>query len=192
MFTLLLSVWRFGSAAASNGTLVREDVPCVSSPIIDFVGNPPRTTGTRVEPASTCADNINLLITHADPDGGAFAAATQTAKDESIAAALRIDNPEKTTSTSVDCVSCHHASRALAGLKGNEFLVAADGDPNRFVPPAGMTTTFAFDRPDIRGNLAFRYGARAFGYFARSPSIVMRTVNESARVADKLERTYLP
>lgn len=125
----------------------------------------------RLEPRSTCADNANAVDFSA-PD-------TRSEPDQALSLS-RIDNPHRTTFNSVDCVSCHKATR-LATEAG---LPAKTADA--FVAPAGTTGAFQTGFFD-EGIDHFR----AFGWHddaSASVSLVRFTVNDSAAVAKRLSQ----
>jgi hypothetical protein len=204
MFTLNAGTWMFVGAENHGGQLVHVQAPCGAAVNPDSPdGDADRknnvalvgTTGvignfiTHVSPSSTCADNINLIVDSSGKDKppvfqGTFWKATDVLRDAAIQSALRIDNPKLNTLATVECVSCHHATRGLARAKGVAFLDAKDGNPNRFVPPAGVTSSYAADATDAQGP----YAVHAFGYLGLAVSYTQRLVNEASVSADQWNR----
>lgn len=93
--------------------------------------------------------------------------------------ALLIENPDKETPQTIDCASCHLASRAVsfASVTRNIDLSSFT---DRYVAPA----RFDMRRVDEVANDPF--AQRAFGYFHEKTALSQRTINESAVIADAL------
>jgi len=102
-----------------------------------------------------------------------------------------IENPDRSSTDDVDCVSCHLATqtRLYAARNGVRFTGLAQS----FQAPAGQPTELLLV-PELRGNLGatINFGWHSqhdgLGLQIRVPSISQRTVNESAAVADYLGR----
>ena len=95
-------------------------------------------------------------------------------------AALLIENPDKETPQTIDCASCHLASRAVSfAAKTRNLDLSSFAD--RYVPPS---TRFDLSRVDQVENDPF--AQRAFGYFHAKSALSQRTINESAAIADAL------
>ena len=192
MVTLNAGEWRFGAGAvAPDGHVAQVPVPCSTTPTISMRG----TTGSignflaSVEPAATCADNVNEIIDSSGRNDAPFLqgsffklSADQQATD--IDLALRVINPGLNRVATTDCVACHTASRALARVKDNAFLNLDDGNPNRFVPSRFTTTKYATSPIDAIGP----YNVRAFGYQDREVAYAQVTVNLSALAADAINQ----
>jgi len=192
MVTLNAGEWRFGAGTVgTDGAVVQVPVPCSTTPTISMRG----TTGSignflaSVEPAATCADNVNEII---DSNGkndapflqGSFFKLSTEQQATDIDLALRVINPGLNRVGTTDCVACHAASRALARVKDNAFLNLDDGNPNRFVPPRFTTTKYATSGIDAIGP----YNVRAFGYQGRDVAYAQVTVNLSALAADAINQ----
>ena len=107
----------------------------------------------------------------------------QLADDLSLARAtkeaLLIENPDKETPQTIDCASCHLASRAVSfAAKTRNIDLSSFAD--RYVAPA----RFDVRRVDEVENDPF--AQRAFGYFHAKSALSQRTINESAQIADVL------
>lgn len=119
--------------------------------------------------------------------------------EEIINAALRIENPDLHTQGSTDCVSCHTATTARVAtqermMAANPALASNPGFfldrarfPGLFAAPAGSDTR----RDDTISNLGALTNLRMFGFFHRTASVSQRTINETAAVADFLNRNIL-
>lgn len=93
--------------------------------------------------------------------------------------ALLIENPEKETPQTIDCASCHVASRALT-VAAKQRNIDLTSFADRYVAPA----RFDVRRVDTVVNNPF--AQRAFGYFGADTALSQRTINESAAIADAL------
>ena len=91
---------------------------------------------------------------------------------------LHIDNPRRSNPGTVDCASCHLAGPGAQWLKLNfPQLVANTG----FLSKRDLTNSTINSLKPRR--------MRAFGYFYDEPLISQRTINESAEVADSLDKS---
>jgi hypothetical protein len=188
MLTLNAGLWRFARGDHSPTGLTQAQVPFSSEKTIGFHG----TTGVignfelDVAPPATGADNVNDIVQTGGAANPAFKGPffrLPAAKQEAaVNAALRIENPTMHAPGTLDCVSCHQASRSLRRFKGAPFLDAKDGNPNRYVPPSGVTATFSGDRD------GGEYNVHAFGYLGRDVAITQGVINSTAEVIRQLRR----
>jgi hypothetical protein len=188
MLTLNGGTWRFAVNLNIEGTLTPIPAPCSPEPTIALVTSSGSLGNlvSAVQPAATCADNVNRIVdSNHRGEGrraGSFFRLPAAERAAAIDASLRIVNPKVHGLLTTDCVSCHVASRALARVKDRAFVAALDGNPNRFVPAAGLTTTYATDLADAAG----AYNVRAFGFQGRKVAYTQATVNASAFVAEQV------
>lgn len=190
MYTLNAGEWRFAAGAVVDGTVQQVPVPCSTTPTISMKG----TTGVignfmdAVAPAATCADNVNQIIDSNEKGGGikagSFYKLPADVQAHDVDLALRVLNPHLNRVGTTDCVSCHTAARALARVEDLSFPNLDDGNPNRFIPPAGTTTRYATSAIDAMGP----YNVRAFGYQGRDVAYAQVTVNLSALAADAINQ----
>jgi hypothetical protein len=167
-------VWRFAKASFVDGHLMRAPIPGGTGDAIQF-------DVVKISPPAVGADNLNAMI---DSLGAkeSFFELGEDVQARAVDAAVRISNPAFHTPQTVDCVSCHQASRALARVavvKGDAFRKALAENPNRFVAPAGVTAV-PLD-PGIPGDTII--DAHAFGYRGSTVAIIDATVHDSAKVA---------
>ena len=177
--------WRFKGVTVSGGVL---------TPIV-IDGLPDDATGQTngadnlgvfdISPASATATQLQAALAGTFiPDGGVGGGTVelQAPVGEIVAAlqlSLDIDNPERGFDPeSLDCVTCHVASRARVRAAGLGFpsdeLVAFTNPRDLSVveEPAGDSAPMAM---------------RMFGYDLTVPVLNQRVVNESAAVADAIE-----
>jgi len=94
---------------------------------------------------------------------------------------LRIENPTKFNSGTVDCVSCHVAGHTLKYVE-NYSGISTENDINRFNIPESVNGKL------MDQTQSFPKSLRAFGYFLDLRAISQRTVNDSAVVVDFLNK----
>jgi hypothetical protein len=185
--------WRFANGVFQNGAFVQPPLPCT---------DPARTSmsvfGTgffnSINAPALCGDLLNEMVD--SHPGGKFLLKTPEEQQPAIDAQLRADNPDSAAFGDARCLECHVGQRALARVKGPSFIEPGfDQNPNRFVPPEGVTTTFRSGRldpnspvPDSPIDAAGPYEVRAFGYLSGTPSYTVRALNETALVASSLTK----
>ncbi len=99
--------------------------------------------------------------------------------DRALTAALRVEHPDRSSPRTVDCASCHVASRARRHAEAfHQQDNSAHADA--FQAPA----RFDLRRVDAAGDDP--RALRAFGYFGAKSALSQRTINESAAVAQAL------
>jgi hypothetical protein len=96
------------------------------------------------------------------------------------ASALKIENPHLSSPQTIDCASCHIASRAKSNAQFRR-MVDESGFAEYF------THHLTLRREDAAANNPF--ALRAFGYFKNQSAISQRTINESALIAEQLSQS---
>jgi hypothetical protein len=124
--------------------------------------------------STSSADNIEILAS-ADEATAATPAARQAAFD----AALRVENPNKNSPNTIDCLTCHMAEPARVLVGEPMFGMTPLGDANAFaadpsIPSADLATTPTLIDTDGGLNI------HAFSYRGASAMINQRVVNETA------------
>jgi hypothetical protein len=131
-------------------------------------------------PESSASDNMQLL-----GDDVRARAADMAMQQAAFDAALRIENPSFHSPNTIDCASCHLSGPAVQ-VGANVGLTTA-GNPNvfalasAFVSSADMAQTTPPDTPPVTINV------HMFSYLDTTPSIAMRTINETAAIVDYLD-----
>lgn len=101
--------------------------------------------------------------------------------ERAVTAALRIEHPAKSNPRTMDCGSCHTASRSLRNArKERPFELGSFED--RYV----ANPRFDLSRVDGAGDDP--RALRAFGYFGAKSALSQRTINESAEIAEALSK----
>jgi hypothetical protein len=89
----------------------------------------------------------------------------------------------------MDCVSCHTSTQREVDLS---IPASIPGGPKRFISPAGITGYAKNPFVSSSGSLQnSNWNLRNFGYFFGQPTMSNRAVNETAAVADYVNRKIL-
>lgn len=100
-----------------------------------------------------------------------------------VRAAFRVENPKNFNPENMDCVSCHVAQPAIQWVLNKR--------PELKVDQLWSHEIYANAKYNL-GNMSPEvwntHQIRAFGYFGRNVAISQRTINESAEVADLINR----
>lgn len=169
--------WRFGAFDVVNGALVADPIPRLSTLTqqgVQEFGNTEFRSG-QLQPAAS-GDDLVVLLSESElrlTDTRTF--------ERGVTSALRIEHPARSNPKTVDCGSCHVASRALSNARLERPIDTA-------THPDAFTANPRFDlrRVDEVGDDP--RALRAFGYFGAKSALSQRTINESAEVAESLSR----
>lgn len=172
------NVWTFGAFNLERGALVADLIPRLTNQKVQGV----QQSGSAASPAgglipAPANDDLDTLLSKRDT-----ALADARTLERAVRQALIIEHPDRSSPQTIDCGSCHVASRALSFATAQRGLDTT-GWAERFVSPASR---FNLSRVDGVGNDPF--AQRAFGYLGRKSALSQRTINESAVVADALSR----
>lgn len=169
--------WSFGAFDVRDGALADDTIPRLDALQVQGVqefGNDAFRNGD-LQPAAP-GDQLVTLLSESE-----LRLTDERTLQRAITSALRIENPHLESPKTIDCGSCHVASRALSNAKA-ERQVDTSGYAEQF------TTEGRFDlsRVDTVGNDP--RALRAFGYFGAQSALSQRTINESAVIAAQLTR----
>ena len=143
----------------------------------DAFADPLAFSGSVSPAVAGAPENLSPLY-----DSQAALAAGEDALWPLYEAILRIENPERHSPESVDCVSCHVAQPARLWLDRNTAL-GSQPSAERYASAFDLTVPQPID--DTTSAL------RAFGWFGSRPAITARVANESAAVASYLNERVL-
>jgi hypothetical protein len=170
------TAWRFGAFDVQGGALVAAEIP--------------RTNGLKVqgfqEFGSESFRNGQLLPSVAGDDLDVLLSESQLrltdtrTLDRALGSALTIEHPAKSSPKTIDCASCHVASRAKSNAEAQRS-VDESTLPDVFTSPAPR-----FDLHRTDGAKNDPRALRAFGYFGGLTALSQRTINESAVIAEAL------
>jgi hypothetical protein len=168
--------WTFRSFERRAGALTARAIPFVGN----GASNQQMVAGSSATSSNLVYESHAFMFTSSDPDNvQAILGAERTEvgmtpdMQRAFAAALRVENPEVHTAETTSCGNCHLAEGASRVGKG--YRLSAPGE---------FTHARSLARIDERTSVT---NLHAFGYLGRQVSIMQRTANESALVADQVE-----
>lgn len=168
--------WVFRAFDLKNGALVPDPIPrtpMLASQAFTEFGTAPKREG-ELAPAPVGDDMTELLSSN----GLVFL--DDFTLNAALESALHVEHPDQSSPRTIDCGSCHVASRARENAEAVRMKTTV-GHPGRFTAPG-----FSLARTDEAANDP--RAMRAFGYFGRRTALSQRTINESAHVARALSR----
>ena len=171
------TAWRFGALNVSSGSLVADTIPRLTNITqqgVQEFGNTDFRSG-ELQPAAS-GDDLVVLLSESE-----MRLTDQRTLDRAVTSALRIENPARSNPKTVDCASCHVASRALHNAR-MERTIDTSTHADQYVG----NPRFDLRRVDAAGDDP--RAMRAFGYFGDKSALSQRTINESANVAEALSR----
>lgn len=169
--------WRFGALNLVGGTLVADPIPRLSNLTqqgVQEFGNTEFRSG-QLQPAAS-GDDLSVLLSESE-----MRLTDTRTLDRAVTSALRIEHPARSNPLTVDCGSCHVASRALHNARMERTI-----DTSAHVDAYVGNPRFDLRRVDAAGDDP--RAMRAFGYFGAQSAFSQRTINESAEVAEALSR----
>jgi hypothetical protein len=177
-------VWVFAAAAPQDTRFNNIPLPLVNnSPFIELNLDQQDLRVNKFDPVPS--RGINLMGMFTDIGSPTFLASRSTLH--------LIDNPDKTHVGNVDCVSCHTTTQRLYFTAETNILGRitklfgfTPSDPNRYSVPQGVT---GFVREKDSQRQLWHVGN--FRHFNGTPSVSVRTANESAAAADFLNKTVV-
>lgn len=169
------SAWQFGAFNVVGGALVDDLIPrlpMLKVQAFQELGTASFRNGALVPAAPN--DPLDTLLSER-----AMRLADRRTLEKALTSALRIEHPERSSPKTVDCASCHVASRARRNAETFHQLDST-GHADLYAAPG-----FDLARRDAVNDEP--RALRAFGYFGRDSAFSQRTINESAAVAQALE-----
>ena len=169
--------WRFGAFNVVGGALVTDTIPrlnALTQQGVQEFGNTDFRSG-QLQPAAS-GDELSVLLSESE-----LRLTDTRTLDRAVTSALRMEHPARSNPKTVDCGSCHVASRALRNARHERTI-----DTSTHVDSYVGNSRFDLRRLDGAGDDP--RAMRAFGYFADQSALSQRTINESAEVAEALSR----
>lgn len=169
--------WNFGALNLVNGALVADPIPRLTNLTrqgVQEFGNTDFRSG-QLQPAAS-GDQLSLLLSESE-----LRLTDTRTYDRAITSALQLEHPARTNPLTVDCASCHVASRALTNARRERSV-----DLSAHVDRYPGNPRFDLRRVDAVGDDP--RALRSFGYFGDQSALSQRTINESAEVAEALSR----
>jgi hypothetical protein len=167
--------WRFGAFDVVNGALKADAIPRLHGLTVQDVqefGTPEFRNGALVP--SPPGDDLDVLLSES-----AMRLADQRTLERALTSALRIEHPERESPRTIDCGSCHVASRARRHAETYRAVDTSTWDDAFHAAPR-------FDLRRVDGAGDDPAALRAFGYFGNQSALSQRTINESAVIAEVL------
>ncbi len=169
------TLWRFGAFNVERGVLQPDPIPRLPALVVQGVqefGTETFRNGSLLPAAPD--DRLDTLLSES-----ALRLADPRTVSSAITSALRLEHPERSSPKTVDCASCHVASRARSHAERSLQLDTSTH------PDAFTAEGFELRRADEAGDDP--KALRAFGYVGVKSAFSQRTINESAVVARALE-----
>jgi hypothetical protein len=170
------TAWRFGAFdVGAGGSMTAGEIPRLDGKTAQEVqefGTPEFRNGALLPSAPN--DDLDQLLADST-----MRLLDQRTLDKALDSALFVENPHASSPQTVDCASCHVASRARHHAEAFHG-VDGSGRAGAFVAPA------RFDARRVDGAGDDPHALRSFGYFGRLSALSQRTINESAAIAEAL------
>ena len=179
-FMTLINVnnrWAFGAFNRSGATLVADEIPRTKGKLLQGVveqGSGGTSRAGELVP-TIAGDELPTLLESLE-----LASADEGTLKRALTSALQIEHPERSSPRTIDCASCHVASRART-----------NAERVRKVTTTGWADAFNDARFDLRRVDEAKEdprALRAFGYFGKLSALSQRTINESAAIAAALSK----
>jgi hypothetical protein len=178
--------WKFGAYLRKDTTMMEDTIPRTAASQSSLKTEQQQTEDGSEQNRNTSFNPV-ALGANAQPDDLPTLLVNQDLEladdltvKRAVTEALHIENPDKETPQTIDCASCHAASRALTTAKTELSLDMSQYAADAYAAPA----RFNVSRVDGVGQNPF--AQRAFGYFGNLTAFSQRTINESAAIADAL------
>lgn len=170
-------VWRFGAFNLVAGVLVDDTIPRLGALKTQGVQDQGSVEFRATELLPTVAgDDLDVLLSESE-----LRLTDERTLNRALTSALMKEHPERSSPKTVDCASCHVATRARS-----------HAELSRHVDTKGWADHFQgeerFDLRRMDGAGDDPRALRAFGYFGNLTALSQRTINESAVVAATLSR----
>lgn len=169
--------WTFGAFNRMGASLVADEIPRTRGQKVQGVieqGFGQTTRAGELVP-SIAGDDLPTLLASIE-----LASADEGTLNRALVSALQIEHPERSSPRTIDCASCHVASRART-----------NAERVRRVTTTSWTDAFNDERFDLRRVDEAKEdprALRAFGYFGKLSAFSQRTINESAEIAAALSK----
>jgi hypothetical protein len=170
--------WRFGAFDVVDGALVAAAIPRIDGAIVQGVqefGNTEFRSGQLLP--SVSGDDLDVLLSESE-----MRLTDTRTLNQALTSALQIEHPARSSPKTIDCASCHVASRARHNAE-RQRQVDTSSWPDAFT----ADPRFDLRRVDAVGDDP--KALRSFGYLGPRSALSQRTINESAVIATALSRT---
>jgi hypothetical protein len=170
--------WEFsGVDIDTHGHTARINIPRVNADKQIFFSNPGdlKEFTAEIAPAPQGEEDLVDFLS-----GSGFK--KETTQWKAVRKAMEFENPQRFNTANLDCVSCHMAQGVRLWGEAHFNAWASDKE----VRKARFTSARNLEQSEKP--FAYTNRVRAFGYFFDEANISPRVINESAQVADALEK----
>jgi hypothetical protein len=169
------SLWRFGAFNVDGGALVADVVPRLGTHTTQGVQDfgTPAFRSTQLLP-TVSGDDLDVLLSESQ-----LRLTDERTLTRGLTSALQIEHPQRSSPRTIDCASCHVASRARTNAERRRMV-----DTSSWADAFTASARFDLRRTDGAGDDP--RALRSFGYFGPVSALSQRTINESAAVAAAL------
>lgn len=175
-------MWAFQGFSVKNGKLELLKIPRLdrsAQAFINFAVPSDHFERGQISPEPNSPDSVNQVIR----DSQRFQSGMEDILRKDLAGSLRIENPTVYNPENMDCVSCHVAQAAREWIGRNRADIGIDNIWN-----ANAYMNARYNLKNTSPILANTQVIRAFGYFGPDMAISQRIINESAEVADAVNK----
>lgn len=178
-------MWTFIGYSVNGDSLQSFEIPRLNGKkaqgFINLAMPPDRFSNGGISPFPRGEDILNTLVAGSD---------LLEPKDEDTIrrearAAFRIQNPQAFNPENMDCASCHVAQSATHWVLNNRPQLKVEQIWN-----SEIYRNTRYNLENQSPGVANTQVIRAFGYFGSEVAISQRVINESAEVADSLNKSY--
>jgi hypothetical protein len=167
--------WRFGAFDVVQGALQATEIPRLkglTAQNVQELGSADFRNGALIPAPS--GDHLDVLLSDST-----MRLADERTLRRALTSALRIEHPARESPKTIDCASCHVASRARRHAETYRNV-----DTSGWADAFAASPRFDLRRVDAVGDEPV--ALRAFGYFGDRSALSQRTINESAAIAEAL------
>jgi hypothetical protein len=178
------AMWLFGAFEFKNGELVTMTIPRLgkntAQSFVNVVTSGDVFSGGGIAGARAAGDDTlsNLVA-----ESQRVRTGNEDVIRKELSAAYKIENPKSYNPENMDCVSCHVAQTARLWVDRKRKDIATQDIASQF----GYLNP-AYNLANVSDEPWHTQQLRALGYHNKKVSIAQRAINESAEVADAINR----
>ncbi|WP_413559638.1 hypothetical protein [Bdellovibrio sp. HCB209] len=178
------AMWLFGAFEFKNGELITMTLPRLgkntAQSFVNVVTSGETFSGGGIAgPRANGEDTLTNLVAESQR----VRVKNEDLIRTELAAAYKIENPKHYNPENMDCVSCHVAQTARLWVDRKRTDIATQDIANQF----GYQNA-AYNMANVSEEPWHTQQLRALGYHNKKISIAQRAINESAEVADAINR----
>lgn len=178
-------MWAFAGFEPRDGRLQMLKVPRLgdrlSQAFINLAVPADHFAGGGISPIAKGPDTFNNLVAESIRLGEGEDKEDLILKE--VRAAFRVESPKNFNPENMDCVSCHVAQPAIHWVLNKRPELQAEK-----VWSSEIYQNMKYDLSNTSPEVWNTQQIRGFGYFGRNAAISQRVINESAEVADAINR----